>query len=386
MSSGSELSEKETLRRELIDLVDGEGGARSSAAAKFEELEEERQRVIEEASKSRLSEVDLSVGRILQNELRNLANYGMDIAAGAFAAKYEEDQERFEADEAAKETAREEKVELERYRTERAENEKSIRSLTEQLQELRATPQVLGVANGDDAQRILLLESAVADLQGQLDRMPLPSGDPRYNRNVIRADAENSVIVWVTDSEGERREFRGDVRSSIRVAEDGCGFKVDEDGEFKDFFPASCNVSLAPSSSHAQIREAKWAEPKVVDVFKSLGALKVHLVVSNFWPVVNTSRRPVDANSQVDHTYGQKRDNRAWRLAYTGGNSDNVNKDKDGFRHPDGSYHEEPWLFDGVTTPYMPDCQTLFPFESVKRGEDMSLEVEFPFSGTAGFT
>jgi hypothetical protein len=56
-----------------------------------------------------------------------------------------------------------------------------------------------------------------------------------------------------------------------------------------------------------------------------------------------------------------------------------VNKAGEGFRHPDGSYHEEPWLYDEDPTPYMPDCQTLFPLESLKRGEEMRLGAKFPF-------
>jgi len=94
------------------------------------------------------------------------------------------------------------------------------------------------------------------------------------------------------------------------------------------------------------------------------------------WKVRKTARAPRGARIS---RYGQKRDNRAWRLAYTGGNSDNVNKAGEGFRHPDGSYHEEPWLYDEDPTPYMPDCQTLFPLESLKRGEEMRLGAKFPF-------
>ena len=101
----------------------------------------------------------------------------------------------------------------------------------------------------------------------------------------------------------------------------------------------------------------------------------VHALIADPCAIPNSSSRPVDENSQIDHVSGAKCDWRAGELQYTGGNSDNRHKPKGArFRRPNGSYSDQPWFFcDGV---FQADCITPFP---VAEKYSERLFVTYPF-------
>jgi hypothetical protein len=216
----------------------------------------------------------------------------------------------------------------------------------------------------------------IHELQTQLESCIYPLNDSRYWVYVIRGNPELMIRIKVTDSEGTVREFRGyREKSSFRIDQNGCGFKVDDTGIFSGFFP------YGNKTSYFDVLESKWASGNTQEMWNSgaTSQILVHRIVSTFWPVINTSGRPVDNNSQLDHTCSDRNDNSSSMLQWTGGVSDNRHKKRNGFRNHDNTYSLEPLCHNNDTEVYTPDCRTLFPLKDVPWGKEMKLEENFPF-------